>query len=144
MPRFVHILLQCLWGAPQTLLGLLLFILQYRRPHYRYHNAVVTEWQAKASVSLGPFIFLTANAGQHKSRILFHEYGHTVQSLLLGPLYLPAAGLPSVLWAGLPVCKWLRRRKNLSYFSVYPENWADRLGQRVTGESSTAAVQTKL
>ena len=69
MPRFVHILLQCLWGAPQTLLGLLLFVLQYRRPHYRYHNAVVTEWQAKANVSLGPFIFLTANAGQHKSRI---------------------------------------------------------------------------
>ena len=65
-----------------------------------------------------------------------HEYGHTIQSLVWGPLYLITVGLPSVLWATLPPMKKLRKEKKISYFSVYPENQANRLGERFTGIKS--------
>lgn len=68
--------------------------------------------------------------------LLVHEYGHTVQSLLLGPLYLIAVGLPSLLWSYLPGAARKRKEGGASYFSVYPENWANRLGERVAREPS--------
>ena len=137
MRRALYILWQCLWGFPQSLVGAVIFLLNLRRPHRLYHGAVVTEWKYKSSVSLGLFVFLAAaKSSEAQQRILVHEYGHTVQSLVLGPLYLLAVGLPSVLWAGLPQMKVLRRKKNISYYSVYPERWADRLGERITGERS--------
>ena len=137
MRRTLYILWQCLWGFPQSLVGAVIFLLNLRRPHRSYHGAVVTEWKYKSSVSLGLFVFLAAaKSPEAKQRILVHEYGHKVQSLMLGPLYLIGVGLPSVLWAGLPQMKALRRKKNISYYSVYPERWADRLGERITGEQS--------
>ena len=35
-------------------------------------------------------------------RLLVHEYGHTIQSLIFGPLYLIVMGIPSTLWGFLP------------------------------------------
>ena len=52
-----------------------------------------------------------------------HEWGHTRQSLLLGPLYLPLVGLPSLLWA-----TWWTPLRSTSYFRFFTERWADRLG----------------
>lgn len=54
-----------------------------------------------------------------------HEYGHSRQSLYLGPLYLIVVGLPSIIWAGFV---YNLVRKEISYYDVYPENWADKLG----------------
>ncbi len=137
MRHTLYILWQCLWGFPQSFVGAVIFLFNLRRPHRLYHGAVVTEWTCRGSVSLGMFVFLsTAKSSEAMQRILVHEYGHTVQSLMLGPLYLIAVGVPSVLWAGLPQLKSLRRKKNISYYSVYPERWADRLGERITGEQS--------
>lgn len=31
------------------------------------------------------------------NQLLVHEYGHTIQSLMLGPLYLAIIGIPSTL-----------------------------------------------
>ena len=77
-------------------------------------------------MSLGLFIFAPANASEG---FLSHEYGHCLQSLILGPLYLLAVGLPSLLWAGLPVFKKLRARRKTSYYSFYTERWADALAK---------------
>lgn len=33
--------------------------------------------------------------------LLVHEYGHTIQSMILGPLYLIVIGIPSTLWGFL-------------------------------------------
>jgi hypothetical protein len=77
------------------------------------------------SVSLGRFLFCRHGA----ARIRQHEYGHSVQSRILGPLYLPVVGLPSVvrnLYGRL-----YRRRTGhpwLRYYDGFPERWADRLG----------------
>ncbi len=135
MRKLLYILWQCSWGCLQSLAGAFILLLNIKKPHRLYHGAVVTEWSQGGSVSLGMFIFISADKSQDmKQRLLVHEYGHTVQSLILGPLYLLVIGLPSVIWAGLPYFKNRRRRNGTSYYLLYPERWANFLGERVTKE----------
>lgn len=128
-------ILQWTWGLPQTLAGFVLFLLFHKCPSYSYHGAIVTEWDSPNSVGLGMFIMLSREPFG-KKRLLVHEYGHTIQSLILGPLFLLIAGLPSFAWAGLPQARKYRREKKVSYYKVYPENWANRLGERVLKEKA--------
>lgn len=130
MRRALYWLLQCSWGILQTLAGGAVCLCQGRCRREWYRSALITYWRREAGLSLGPFIFLPENKG----RLAMHEYGHTIQSLILGPLFLPLIGVPSVLWAGLPAMRRLRRRRRMSYFELPPERWANRLGQRATGE----------
>ena len=69
-------------------------------------------------------------------RLLVHEYGHTIQSLLLGPLYFIIIGIPSTLWGFLPLLAKKRKEEGLSYFSFFTEKWANGLGEKVTGQKS--------
>ena len=135
MRRTLFTLAQLTWGLPQTLLGLLLFIYWFPRSEtrYCYHGAMITEWTARGGISLGLFVFVPQKT--HPG-VTVHEFGHCVQSLLLGPLYLIAVGIPSYLWANLPALKKLRRDTGRSYYSIYPENWANRLGEWATKEKS--------
>jgi len=69
-------------------------------------------------------------------RLLVHEYGHTIQSLLLGSLYLVIIGIPSTLWGFLQPLNKKRKTEGISYFSFFTEKWANRLGEMVTGSKS--------
>jgi len=124
------------------------FLLHYQDRHFSYHGAVITVWDKKSSVSLGMFVFVTMepyfiekfqgeiSAEELSNRLLVHEYGHTIQSLILGPLYLLLIGLASTVWGFLPNLAKKRREEKLSYFAFFTEKWANSLGERVTGESS--------
>ena len=82
-------------------------------------------------MSLGMFLFL----GNTKDpRVLVHEYGHSIQSMILGPLYLPVIGIPSYVWCNLPHFRKLRREKGVSYYRFYPESNANYLGKLITKE----------
>ncbi len=138
--RMLYGLVQWTWGLPQNLLGGLLTLLYRKRERFRYRKAYVTRWSGRGSMSLGMFLFL-GSAPQalpedvrkaFEERILVHEYGHTIQSMILGPLYLPVIGLPSLLWANVPFFRRLRSRRHISYYSMYQEKWANHLGARVT------------
>ena len=63
-----------------------------------------------SAVSLGPFLF-GDNFDEWQ-----HEYGHTIQNRVLGPLYWPAIAVPSVLSAALAP------RRHRRFFT---ERWAD-------------------
>lgn len=133
MKRFLYILWQWIWGLPQNLVGaaLYLFFRITGCPHFRYQGALVTVWPIKSgSMSMGRFLFLDPTWEARDHFLLAHEYGHTIQSLMLGPLFLILVGLPSILWAGLPYFERLRRKKDLSYYDAYQENWANKLGAR--------------
>ena len=65
-----------------------------------------------------------------------HEYGHTIQSLILGPLYLFVVGITSIAWAMLPHFAKKRAENGISYFAVFPENQANALGEKVSGKKS--------
>lgn len=121
-------LVQCTWGILQTLAGFFVFLTQRGRPRIVYRSAVVTVWKYRSSVSLGAFVFVSDN----EKILIAHEYGHCIQSLILGPLYLLAVGLPSVIWAGAAVFKRLRREGGVSYYGFYTERWADILAEKVT------------
>lgn len=132
MKRLLYILWQWIWGLPQNLVGLG-FYLYYRRkgcPSFSYQGARVTVWTNHAgSMSMGRYLFMAPGWRPGNHRLLAHEYGHTIQSLFFGPVYLLVVGLPSILWAGLPLCKRMRRAGK-PYYSVYPEKGATRLGER--------------
>ena len=138
MKLFLYRLWQCTWGLPQTMLGLLEFVKHRGETHYTYRGAVVTECKSNLNISLGLFVFITedknGSATSHPTRILVHEYGHTIQSLLLGPLYLLLIGVPSWLWCNLPCFRRMRRQKGISYYSFYTEKWADYLGGNCPGK----------
>lgn len=148
MKKVLYILTQCTWGILQTLLGALVFLTHIRAPHFWYHGALVTRWADKSSVSIGMFVFVTDEPYFYEKlqdrytmeelsrRLLVHEYGHTIQSLILGPLYLPLMGIPSTLWGFLPACNEKRKNEQISYFSFFTERWANALGEWATGETS--------
>ena len=153
MNRALYTILQLTWGIPQTLAGLFVFLLNIGCPHKMFHGAVCTSWKLKKSLSLGMFIFVTDDPfffyEDLKGRLTYdefftmlavHEYGHTIQSLMFGPLYLILVGLPSIIWADRPSLVNKRMRDKISYFSVFPEDQANRLGEKFTGLKSPGRI----
>lgn len=140
--RTAYFGVQVIWGLPQTLLGLVVFAAHAGSPHRLFHGAVVTFWESRKALSLGPFVFLRGLSSvreppePEEPELLVHEYGHTVQSLILGPLYLVIIGLPSVVWLNAAPLARLRKRRRISYYSFYTERSANWLGERVLGMPS--------
>lgn len=140
-----YIILQCAWGIVQTLAGLIMFLTSIGEKHSFYKGSVATFWKRPYGISLGMFIFIPPKArfynaekfhfddDEIRGRLLVHEYGHTYQSLLLGPLYFPVVGIPSAVWG-------MVKKPDRSYFSFYAEKWANHLGERFTGEKSMEMI----
>jgi len=118
-----------LWQLPQHLLGL--FLIKILKAEKIEIIDLPIYWAANwnAGISLGIYIIL--RHGERKNTIL-HEYGHSIQSMYLGPLYLLLVGIPSALfcnlWDRVFHRKWDTRDRIVWYHSRYPENWANRLG----------------
>ena len=102
---------QWTWGFPQTLLGCVIYLIHRGKPHEVYHGCVVTHWDLGGSLGVGMFLFLGNTTDR---RVLVHEFGHSVQSAILGPLFLPIMGFPSFIWCNLPWAKKLRKEKGAS------------------------------
>ena len=141
MGKVGYIIVQLTWGILQSAAGAVVLATQAGRPHRMHHGAVVTEWPSRFGLSLGMFIFigtrdlqLAASSeleGSLADRLLVHEYGHTLQSLALGPLYLLVIGLPSLIWARSHRLAACRRRDGRSYYDFYTERWANAWGERI-------------
>jgi len=127
---------QWIWGLPQTLIGFVIYCLHRKAPHRSYHGCIVTKWKLSGSLGMGMFLFLSERSWTNP-QVLVHEFGHAVQSAILGPLFLPVMGIPSFLWCNLPPCRKLRQEKGVSYYRFYPESSANYLGSLVTKESCT-------
>lgn len=117
-------LLMYLWQLPQNLLGALYRdLLAYKEKVYIVNNTKDFTLYAKdtlGSVTLGRYIFISSRAG---SDTIKHEIGHVKQSQILGPLYLPLIGIPSILWATVHK----KIAPNKSYYWFYTEKWANKL-----------------
>lgn len=140
--RTVYVLWQMTWGLPQSCLGFILWCVYLRAPHRMYRGAVVTYWHKRAAVSLGMFLFLPRSAYiesissvlpsevEKSEKLHIHEYGHSIQSLFLGPLYLLLVGIPSLVWAGFPPLSRQWREGKRGYYSFFTERLADYLADR--------------
>lgn len=84
------------------------------------------------AVSLGLFVFWSDAGSEHfrlDARNKEHEYGHSIQSRMLGPLYLIVVGIPSVSRVVYARRYYARHGARWAgYYNGFPENWADRLG----------------
>lgn len=130
MKKLLNILLYIvivIWTLPQTLVGL--FVMLFCKITYKhtkvkkYKDIFHVSWKYWSGVSLGLFTFTNESASDNTYA---HEWGHTRQSLILGPLYLIVIGLPSIIWAGC--FDKYRQIYNVSYYSFYTEKWADKAG----------------
>ena len=121
-----------LWQLPQMLLGLFLLMC------LRFADGETSEREycgfyacysrmMRGGMSLGRYIFLDCLYYGHRTEedALGHEAGHCRQSMLLGWLYLPVIGLPSIIHAAL--YQYNPADPN-GYYRFYTEKWADRLG----------------
>ena len=127
MKCFLYRLIQCTWGLPQTLAGFILFIKYRKTKHISFKGSIVTYWPKKGGISLGMFTFVEDRLGR-QVEVQNHEYGHTIQSLILGPLYLIVVGIPSFIWCNLPYFRKKRQLKHISYNSFFVEKNADWIG----------------
>ena len=146
MKQILYRFWQCTWGIFQTILGFILFLKYFKNKHFSYHGAIITEWNNNTSLSLGLFVFVTVHSfftekykyeytqEELARKLLVHEYGHTIQSLILGPLYLIVIGIPSTLWGFLFAKK--RYEKQIPYCAFFTESWANKCGEYVTNEES--------
>lgn len=134
--KSLFILIQCSFGLAQTFLGLVIFLIFIRKPHRFYRGCIDTRWNSSAGLSLGLFIFTPDESFSDSQKTRVHEYGHCIQSLVLGPIYLFLIGIVSAIWAGLPYFEKLRIEKGVPYTACFVESWASRWGERVTGEAA--------
>lgn len=134
MRTFLFRLWQWIWGFPQTLAGFLIFLFHKSAPRRTFHGCIVTKWNQSGSLGLGMFLFLSQHSYDGDPQVQVHEFGHAVQSAILGPLFLPIMGIPSFLWCNLKPCRKLRREKGVSYYRLYTESSANRLGSLVAKE----------
>ena len=145
------IIIQCSWGCIQTIIGAVVFLLNFRNnKHFFYKGVVVTMWDKKAGCSLGLFIFVPPEPRFYNSkkynysieelqeRLMIHEFGHSIQSLILGPLYFVVIGVVSALWS--IILKNKKKHKDVSYFDCYTEKWANQLGELVSGKKSMERI----
>lgn len=111
------------WQLPQHLVALLFLLVL--RPEKREAQGVAfyLSGRMRGGISLGRYIIV----GPHwNEKDLAHEDGHSLQSLILGLLYLPVVGLPSLTWAAL-YGRVIKATPG-GYFRFYTEKWADQLG----------------
>ena len=118
-----------LWEFPQLFLALLFYLILKSRITYRFKYGDVQVYYTEnfpGGISLSFIVFLNE---KYKGNItaVRHEYGHTLQSLYLGWLYLIIVGIPSLIRAII----WNKfKLESKKYYLGYPENWANKLGRR--------------
>lgn len=121
-----------LWQLPQNLLGLLLLLIYKREKEYHRLNGrwfYYTE-EMPSGISLGNYIIMNR---EDRKDGMKHEYGHSIQSRILGPLYLLVIGLPSGLYNLIDrfiVKKAVGWERSMQiYYNMPWERWADVLGR---------------
>ena len=135
MKKILFIFLQCTWGLFPSLVGLFFFLKLKAHPHKIYRGCIDTRWNSRSGLSLGLFIFTPNDEIKDSEKIRVHEYGHCIQSIVLGPLFL-ILGIISLVWGSHPYFDKLRKERKLRYTSCFVESWASKWGELATGEEA--------
>lgn len=117
-------ILMYIWQLPQHIVGLILLLFIKGEVKHKFNGINYYFYDPfPGGISLGNYMII----GETWSQTIKHEYGHSIQSRMLGPLYLFIVGIPSLIWAWLygPIIK---PTKN-GYYKFYTEKWADKLGK---------------
>ena len=129
--NYIRNLILFIWQLPRHLLailyiGYLVMMCKDLGVDSRYKQAIVIPCVMRGAVTLGCYVFVGLNSEYRKT--VKHELGHTIQSKILGPLYLIVIGIPSITYCGLRRIFPSLRKKN--YYNFYTEKWANNLSEK--------------
>ena len=129
--NYIRNLILFIWQLPQHLLailyiGYLVMMCKDLGVDSRYKQVIVIPCIMRGAVTLGCYVFVGLNSEYRKT--VKHELGHTIQSKILGPLYLIVIGIPSITYCGLRRIFPSLRKKN--YYAFYTEKWANNLSEK--------------
>ena len=119
--KYIRNLILFIWQLPQHLLailyiGYLVMMCKDLGVDSRYKQAIVIPCVMRGAVTLGCYVFVGLNSEYRKT--VKHELGHTIQSKILGPLYLIVIGIPSIIYCGLRRLFPSLRKKNYYNFTL--------------------------
>jgi len=123
--KFIKTLL-IIWQLPQLLLAWILILIWYNKHFIVEHEENNINYiyfdNISGSFTLGNYVFMCKQ--QYIDKIIRkHEYGHTIQSKILGPFYLIVIAIPSLIHAWIHIIT----KSNKSYYNFYTEKWANKL-----------------
>lgn len=126
---WIIFILLCIWQLPQLIVGLVMlpFLRKKKLVADRHFNFC---WRAEnmyGGISLGPISFV--QKGESEAGIAHEVDGHTVQSKILGWLYLFVIGIESLLWA------WLYDPDKHCYYDFYTEKNANYFAKLTVDEN---------
>ena len=129
--KYIRNLILFIWQLPQHIVALIYFgylvmMCKDLGVDFRYKQAIVIPCVMRGAVTLGNYVFVGLNSEYRKT--VKHELGHTIQSKILGPLYLIVIGIPSITYCGLRRIFPSLRKKN--YYDFYTEKWANNLSEK--------------
>ena len=129
--KYIKNLILFIWQLPQHIVaiiyfGYLVMMCKDLGVDSRYKQAIVIPCVMRGAVTLGNYVFVGLNSEYKKT--VKHELGHTIQSKILGPLYLIIIGIPSITYCGLRRLFPSLRKKN--YYDFYTEKWANNLSEK--------------
>lgn len=129
--KYIRNLILFIWQLPQHIVALIYFgylvmMCKDLGIDSRYKQAIVIPCIMRGAVTLGNYVFVGLNSEYRKT--VKHELGHTIQSKILGPLYLIVIGIPSITYCGLRRLFPSLRKKN--YYDFYTEKWANYLSEK--------------
>ena len=129
--KYIRNLILFIWQLPQHIVALIYFgylvmMCKDLGIDSRYKQAIVIPCIMRGAVTLGNYVFAGLNSEYKKT--IKHELGHTIQSKILGPLYLIVIGIPSITYCGLRRLFPSLRKKN--YYDFYTERWANNLSEK--------------
>jgi len=138
-----------IWQLPQHILGLILLGLLRPEKKTLIHNGKTLEYYEYApdsrvrrlissGGSYGRYIIMPTRQPNDMHIRVPHEWGHSLQSLRLGWLYLLVIGFYSAvfcnLWSRVHCNGWEYERYQRWYYSRWTEAWADKLGEVNRGQ----------
>lgn len=129
--KYIKNLILFIWQLPQYIVALIYFgylvmMCKDLGVDSRYKQAIVIPCVMRGAITLGNYVFVGLNSEYRKT--VKHELGHTIQSKILGPLYLIVIGIPSITYCGLRRIFPSLRKKN--YYDFYTEKWANNLSEK--------------
>ena len=132
--KFLYYFLHWTWGlVPNIVAGIIALILKIcgaEVSKFRNSICVQTKYDWGGSFSLGMFIFMGKDCDSSKP----HEYGHTIQCMGWGILFIFIIALPSVIryWYREIIYKTNKEKYyNLpAYDSIWFEHQATQLGNK--------------
>ena len=129
--KYIRNLILFIWQLPQHIVALIYFgylvmMCKDLGVDSRYKQAIVIPCVMRGAVTLGNYVFVGLNSEYRKT--VKHELGHTIQSKILGPLYLIVIGIPSITYCGLRRLFPSLRKKN--YYNFFSEKSANYLSEK--------------